>query len=329
MTQARAWVAVLLIIVLPAMPARAAENHWLEDFLAAKGGCANAHVWFGPSSVPFLTTKVQVDRGNINVELFGKPLLKWTDDDIATVGRIYRGCLAKLHARPDSFAAGQARYVEPHLHDLIDKARNLNKQRHEQQEAQLEVKKAQAQRQREQAEEEAQRKQEQLREQARVDRQAAEEARRLAEREEPKIAEATKEAEDARRAREAAERRLAEIRSRIDAEEKARKQALGQMYAAEAARQREIERQAELEEDARLSHKCKVSFEQFQNARLGMSLREVERLFGCKGGEVSSTQLGRFGVVTTYSWDGKAEPSNVTATFRDSILQSKMQFGLE
>lgn len=160
-----------------------------------------------------------------------------------------------------------------------------------------------------------------LGEQARLDKEAAEEAQRVAEGGDQRIAEAAQQAQEALVARREAEKKLAEIRGRLDSLRNARDQARDKAGAADKTR-------AELEEELRLSGKCEVSLEQFNNATYGMSLRDIERLFGCKGTEVSGIRYG-YSVVATYSWKGNTEPSLITMTFQDSALQSKMQFGLE
>ena len=60
-----------------------------------------------------------------------------------------------------------------------------------------------------------------------------------------------------------------------------------------------------------------------------MSLREVERIFGCKGTQASSSQVSDYGEVATYSWDGNTALSSITATFKDTYLKSKAQVGLQ
>jgi len=178
----------------------------------------------------------------------GKPVLDWSDDDIAAAVRVYQECQVKdrekamktclsnpFHDRARcerSFIHyGDAGEFRTELVGVISAARDLVAQRKAKEAARIELEnqKAQkareraeqeAQQERERAEQEAQRKQTQLREQAKRDREAAEEARRLAETEEPNIAEATKEAEEAQRTRQAAEQRLAEIRGRVAEEER-------------------------------------------------------------------------------------------------------------
>jgi hypothetical protein len=254
----------------PSQRTVAGEKHWFENFVDGRGGCGNIHL---------LSThwaRINVQRGSIDDNLFGKPLLQWSDDDIAAAVRIYKRCQEKRHAaivdacirgtgqrtpfwrrgevgragdiRSDCerknpvppFVLQQIRDFEAGLRNIILDARNLDNQRKAQQAARIELEKAEAQRKGEQAEEQAQRRQEQLREQAKRDKEAAEEARQLAEREEPKIAEATREAEEARRARQAAEQRLAEIRSQIEAAEKEKREALSQSQAAEPKRRQEL-----------------------------------------------------------------------------------------
>jgi hypothetical protein len=41
---------------------------------------------------------MSVQRGNIDGDLFGKPLLQWSDDDIATAVRVYKDCKEKRRA---------------------------------------------------------------------------------------------------------------------------------------------------------------------------------------------------------------------------------------
>ena len=236
----------------PQPPASTAETKWLEDFISAKGGCGQIRVWFGQGLV---NVRINVFRGDVNADMFGRPARGWTDDDIATAARIYRDCETKIRAdfinncvrgghdqracdrgNPD-YSLTQAQ-MEDRLRDIIVTARKLDDQRKIQEAARIEAEKLQAQRTRARLEEEARSKQEQLREQAQRDKEATEEARRAAESEAPKIAEATKEAEEARRARQEAEQRLAEIRSRIEAQERAGKEALARSQAAEALAER-------------------------------------------------------------------------------------------
>jgi hypothetical protein len=187
-------------------------------------------------------------------EMWGKPFLEISDDDIATATRAYRSCIARsnvsLAAIAEAAHIGRATPVQPSpqfesaLRNSVMAARNLDNQKKAQQAASGELEKEQAQRRLDRAEEEARAKQEQLRERAQRDRETAEEARRLAELEELKIAEAAKEAEEAQRARREAEQRLAEIRSRIDAQQKARNEAIAMAQAAEDARKLELQREA-------------------------------------------------------------------------------------
>lgn len=253
MPRLRAW--IMAGIFLAATITRpSAELHFFQNVIDARGGCGNIHTL--NMIVVRSTLDQKLNFGETDVDLFGKPILKWSDDDIAASVRIYKECWAKRDVAqrpgrgPSPFGQGAAVGFENNLRELVAKARNIDNQKKAKEAAQIELKKARAQSEREQAEEEAQRKQAQLREQARLDREAAEEALRLAEREAPKIAEAEKEAAEARRARQAAEEKLAEIRNRVGAEVSARNEALARSQTAEAARQRELERQAELKEKA-------------------------------------------------------------------------------
>jgi chemotaxis protein histidine kinase CheA len=312
------------------------DKHWIETYVLAHGGCGflDHQLRVSPLHTDVVLRARRGERID-QIELFGKAIGAWSDEDLDAATMLFRTCVERQAAA----AAGSWKRSpvddmiitegDRNLHATIITAQKQLAGRKTREEARVVAEQSEAQRKREQAAEEARTRQEQLREQARRDKEAAEEARQFAEAEAPKIAEATKEAEEARRAREAAEQKLAEIRSRIGAEERARRDALAHAQAAEAARQNELQREADREEDARLTRKCKVNQDQFKQVQPGMSLREVERIFGCKGTEVSSTRISGIGLMTTYSWEGKESPSAATATFRNSRLESKAQLGLE
>lgn len=334
----RLWLCIAAILgaAVSYHTASATAAHFFQNFIEARGGCGTVPSLNMMGVRSDLHEQLIVGRGG--VALFGKPLLEWTEEDIATSARIYKDCWLRLSAMTagprdtpglTGFSKGQISQFETVVRAVIAEAHDVENRRTAQQLARTELEKAKAQRKREDEEQEVQQRLVQAREQSERDRQAAEDARRRAEIEEPKIAEATKQAEEARREREAAERRLAEVRSRIDAQEQARKVANEQALAAEGARREQLQRQTELDEDARLSRKCTVSLEQFNNAQLGMGVRQVERLFGCRGVETSAYHTYNGDVVRTYSWDGKAARSNIALTFRDSLMESKRQFGLE
>jgi hypothetical protein len=246
MPNLRVWFATVLIavipaFVLPAFAALAAQKDWFANLVDAKGGCRNIHLFSTVSAMDGI--------------LFGKRLLDWSDDDIATAVRIYKDCVAKNHAdavnrcvrvggrdcerkigeSERNYAATFELRFERGLRNVIIDARNRDAQRKAQETARIELEKSQ------------------LLEQAKRDREAAKEARRSAEREEPRIAEATREAEEAQRARQEAEERLAKIRSQIEDQDRARKDALAQTQ--------RLERQAEL--DKRTSGYQRISVETF------------------------------------------------------------------
>lgn len=233
MLSLRRFTFVVFIFIAPAFGTWATEKHFFQTNVEVRGGCRNLHVLRVPS---FL----EMQRLHRDDNLFGKPILQWSDDDIATAVRIYKDC----RTTGSYINEGSIRTFESSLRKTIMDARSADNQRRRQQAARVEFEKAQSEIIMKQTEEDARLKQEQLHEQAQRDREAAEDARQLAEREERKIAEATRDAEEARRARQEAEQRLADIRSRIDAQAEARKEALAGAQAAEAARQRELERQS-------------------------------------------------------------------------------------
>jgi hypothetical protein len=87
----------------PSMPTAAAasadDTRWLERFLAANGGCSSkSTVYFLSTSASWQMQQVQdaIRAGRLDVELFGKPILKWSDADVAAALRIYHDCEAQL-----------------------------------------------------------------------------------------------------------------------------------------------------------------------------------------------------------------------------------------
>jgi hypothetical protein len=76
-------------------PTAAPDNEWLKLFVTANGGCQNRDI-FAVYHVQHIQTEVA--RNNFNTALFGKPILKWTDDDIETALRVFRDCEMKITA---------------------------------------------------------------------------------------------------------------------------------------------------------------------------------------------------------------------------------------
>ena len=227
-------------------PASADQGNWFETYVVAHGGCSRMGAY--PDMIPGMRSRLTA-TGMLDIDLFGKPVIKWSDDDIARALRVFHDCevrdiaAATSGLRADNpqktfifkFWATKEKMFETGLRDIIMTARNIDSQEKAQKQGKIDLEKAQAERRRAQAEEEAERKEQELRAQAQRDKEAADEARRFAEREEPKVAEATKEAEEARRALQDAKQRLAEIRSSVETQQQARQQSL--------AEKQELERQ--------------------------------------------------------------------------------------
>jgi flagellar biosynthesis GTPase FlhF len=214
-------IGVTLITVVPVFAASANEKKWFETYVVANGGC---HAMTAYSEVMALPSQ-SVGHGVLDVDLFGKPVLKWSDDDIATVLGVYRDCEAKELAalgrvgRPDKisrFWDTSFKMFESRLRGTITTARNLDAQRKAQQQSKID----------------------QSREQAKGDQEVADETSRVADLEKSKLQEATKEADEARRARQEAEQKLAGINSAITAQQSERQQQLAQMQ--------ELDRQADI-----------------------------------------------------------------------------------
>lgn len=314
-----------------------AKADYVQVWVDSRGGCKPAWGGLGRIASGF-------------DQFLDKPLSEWTDAMVDEYSQILDRCFLEVNGFRPSYNLEPRRNAQQPLATLkqaLERARTAKRQKLAQMEAggklaresiererakekeKAELETIQAQKKRELSQEESSSKQERLRAEAKRDRDAAEEAVRVAEAEAPKIAEATKLAEESRRARQVAEQKLAEVRSRIGVEEKAREDALAKAQAAEAFRRAEQQREADRTDDALLSRKCTVNLDQFKRVQLGMSLREVERIYGCKGTEVSGSRVAGYGVVTNYSWEGESFPSTATGTFQNSRLQLKAQVGLE
>ncbi len=322
-----------LFISAPAIRAQPTNESWVSTYVFAHGGCKSHRDLF----------QGFILNGGASRELLGRPATDWSETDAAEALRVYKDCdalfiaqgqrgdprqqlMARLYA---ANTAAQAVALQNALSTFVRTGTVQQQQRRLEETARVAQSRADAQRKLDADSRKAQSERDKLLEQSELDRQAAEEAARRANEEAPKIAQVTKQAEEARAARQAAEARLAEVRSQIAAESAKGATEVARQQLAEAAQQAEQRKQAEREEDVRLSQKCQVTLEQFNQARFGMQLREVERLFGCKGNQTSGTRIPGYGVVSTYSWEGTAFPSNVTATFRNSGLESKAQMGLD
>lgn len=319
--------------ISPELRAQPANQGWVSTYVFAHGGCKSHRDLFQG----FI-----LNRG-ASRDLLGRSAADWKEADAAEALRVYKDCdalfitqgqsgdsrqqlMARMYA---ANAATQAVALQNALSNFVNTGKVQQQQSRLEQEAWLAQSRADAQRKLDEESRKAQSQRDKLLEQSKVDQEAAEESARRANEEAPKIAQVTKEAEEARAARQAAEARLAEVRGQIAAENAKGATEMAKRQAVEAAQQAERRRQAEQEEDVKLSQKCQVNLERFNQARFGMQLREVERLFGCKGSQTSGTRIPGYGVVSTYSWEGTSFPSNVTATFRNSSLESKAQVGLD
>jgi hypothetical protein len=196
--------------------------------------------------------------------MFGKPLIQWSDEDLAVAARIYKDCEAQLHNKmisfcmqggsrdrqyceqgnPASLGLTAARLFEANVRDTVMLARNMDAQRKAQEAARIKAQQDQlqyqAQRDKEAAEEaarqEAERVQlqkEQLQYQAQRDKEAAEAATRSTELEKSQLEDVTKQAEEARRARQEAEQKLKQLREATAAQQTQQQRDLAQTQQSE------------------------------------------------------------------------------------------------
>jgi hypothetical protein len=119
----RLWIAVGFIAISPACTASAVEKHWFKTYIDSDGGCGNTRFWFRPGGVLF-SRKDDLNRGKIDVELFGKPLLKWTDEDITTAVGIYRDCIDEAGSYSTS-----GDLFERMVREIVAGARSIDDQR--------------------------------------------------------------------------------------------------------------------------------------------------------------------------------------------------------
>jgi hypothetical protein len=238
----------------------AAEEHWLQNYFDANGGCGQHRLAFNRLGNIAIDVRRNLPRG-ANPEVFGKPASNWTDEDIKDAMSIYFKCEAQIDAAqknrcmasgydekhcdrgPSTVTMTLAKGVERDLRQIVHGVRERVDVQQRQETAQQTQEASRAMRQQRMAEDEARRRQQELADWIARDRAAAAEAARRAEIEEPRIAEALKEADEARRAREAAEQKLANIRSQLRVQEKARQDELSRTEAAETSRQRETQRE--------------------------------------------------------------------------------------
>jgi hypothetical protein len=71
-----------------------------------------------------------------------------------------------------------------------------------------------------------------------------------------------------------------------------------------------------------------VTLREFDQIENGMSLRQVEGIFGGEGALLSTAGTGEF-ETAIYSWDGSGSfGANVNVTFQNDAVMGKAQFGL-
>jgi uncharacterized protein len=129
--------------------ARAEDTHWLERFVTANGGCGNIRNTFAPWRMQEVQGAIGT-WGKLDAELFGKPILKWSDADVAAALRIYHDCEAQLTS---TLAGSNLAAQFPKLKfsewqhwipDTVGMARSVDAQRKAQQQAKEELERARA-----------------------------------------------------------------------------------------------------------------------------------------------------------------------------------------
>ena len=105
----------------------------LGRFLTANGGCGSK---YSSPLAPYHLQQVQSDvrAGRFDTTLFGKPILEWSDADVASALHIYHDCQAQ--SLPDLAALFHA--WQQWVPETVALARNLDAQRKAQQQATIE-----------------------------------------------------------------------------------------------------------------------------------------------------------------------------------------------
>jgi hypothetical protein len=75
------------------------------------------------------------------------------------------------------------------------------------------------------------------------------------------------------------------------------------------------------------SGKAELTLEKYDRIKTGMSLKEVEEIIGAKGEEMSSSEIGKYKIVSM-KWDG-GDFKYIYATFNNDKLTSKSQANLK
>src|SRR5205823_1279425 len=144
-------------------------KNFFQIYFVAHGGCQRMNIVSlplgleaGPEHwVKLAQTYRQIEYLN-RADLFGKPVLQWSDGDIEAALRIYRDCETRIpNLAGPRYHSG---VFERELRDTIMTARNVAAQIKAQEQAKIELEKAQFEMRRRQAEEEAQSKENALRE---------------------------------------------------------------------------------------------------------------------------------------------------------------------
>lgn len=126
---------IAAFVLIFALPAFAEQKNWFEAYVASHGGC------FGVAAYPEMMNMPlsQVMSGKLDLDLFGKPVLQWSDDDIETALRLYSSCqTAAANEAQARLLATKKKLFENKLRNVIMTARNLDAPRKAQQQAKAE-----------------------------------------------------------------------------------------------------------------------------------------------------------------------------------------------
>ena len=103
----------------PSAAAPFTDTNWLENYIQGRGGCGPSRSLFGQGLVNIQANVVQSGG---NADMFGKPVLNWTEEDIVNAARIYRDCEGQLRS---SYSLTQAQ-MEAQLRHIVLTAHQLD-----------------------------------------------------------------------------------------------------------------------------------------------------------------------------------------------------------
>jgi hypothetical protein len=293
-----------------------AHAGYVSSWVTAKGGCR-----------PGVLMLLNADIAFNEYRYLDKLVSEWTDADFEDYRQVYLNCAQQYprvvsHTVVDPGGVALERNTREHL-AMISKFVVQRSNRERQQAIEAEGAKLDMER------DAAVRKRQKMIADAQHDREIAERTAKQADEEAPQIAEAERQFAEASRQRAEAEKRLQDIRNRVAAQQQQRNVEEARESVAMAERMALQRTETERSELAALQgHTCEITQQNFERARYGMTLREVQKNFGCTGEMASGINFGGSKTYTTYVFRNPDNMSGAQMTFDRQYLYAKSRLGL-